>query len=115
MPPAERNVQRVTRLELRLLRMAQRLGETRKAGEVGIRELHQAHGGAGRREVERRNVEILDLVGRKQREAAAPGRYAGDVVGEVEVGIDLDRIADPDARLDACIQQWHTVRAGKAR
>ena len=115
MPPAEGNEYRVPGAEFRLPGMAQRFGVARKSRVIGARELNEAHGSARRREVERGDVEIGELLRRKQREPPAAPRDTGDVVDEIEMGVHLDGVADPHARLHARIEQRHRVRAGEAR
>ncbi len=65
--------------------------------------------------IERADVEVLDLLDGKQREAPAPGHAAGDVVRLVEVRRRDDRGADPQARLDARVQQGQHVVGLEAR
>ena len=74
MPPHAGNEDRIARAELGDLRVLQRFGELREFREIRPREIDQADRLAGRREVERTDVEVLQLFGRKQREAATPRR-----------------------------------------
>ena len=98
MPPQGRDVDGVARLELGGARRGQGLAKARKALEVRILERHHARRLAGHRMVERADIEVGDLVGREQGEAAAAGDDAGDIVRQVEMGADLRAVADPDAR-----------------
>ena len=75
----------------------QRLGEARKALEVRAREVHQTDRLSGGREIERPHVQVGDLLGRKQREAAMARDDTGEVVRQIVMRGDACAIADPDA------------------
>src|SRR3546814_14325040 len=48
--------------------------------------------------VERADIEVGGRAGRKQGKATAAERYDGEIVRQVEMGRDLSRVAQPDAR-----------------
>src|SRR3546814_13196290 len=48
--------------------------------------------------VERADIEVGGRAGRKQGKATAAERYDGEIVRQVEMGRDLSRVAEPDAR-----------------
>ncbi len=56
----------------------------------------QAHRLARRGEIERTDVEIADLIGRKHGEAAPACRHAGEIFRVVKMRRDAGAIADPD-------------------
>jgi hypothetical protein len=62
-PPAEGDEQRVAGSELGVPGVPQGLGMAREPRMVGVRQRHHAHGRAGRREVERRDVQVGELLG----------------------------------------------------
>ena len=66
---------------------------------------HQAHRRAGRREIERPDVEIRDLLGRKQREAPPTADHAADVVPLVEMRRRSNRVAEPDSRQNRGVER----------
>src|SRR5579859_477941 len=72
MPPKRRDVDCVPGTQVRHLSRPEGFSKPRKLLEVRRSQRHEAHGCAGRREVERTNVEIGDLVRRKEGESAAP-------------------------------------------
>ncbi len=96
MPPKRRDVDRVSRLQHRRGRGVQRLPELRVRRQVGGVGRDHAHRLARDGELQGTDVEIGDLLGGKQREAAAAGHDAGDVVRLVEMRRDLHRVAEPD-------------------
>ena len=96
-PPHAGDVERVARLELGDQRVLERRREAREALEVGLLQVDQADRLAGRREVDRTDIQVGQLLRREQREAAMAGRHAGDVVGQVVVRRDAAAIAQPDA------------------
>src|SRR5258708_40241160 len=73
--------------------------EARKAREVGIVDIDQADRHTLRGEFEGSDVEILQLLRRKQHKSAAPRGDAGDVVIEVEMRGNRQCVADPRRRL----------------
>ena len=95
--------------------MRHRGGEAREAFEVGLQEVDQADGLAGRREVERADVQVLDLLRREQGEAAPARHHAGQVVRQVVVGRDAGAVADPDAGQRVAPAQVHAVLVVETR
>src|SRR6266478_24175 len=85
-PPERRDVDCIPRTQVSHLSRGERLTKFRVAFEVRFSKRHQAHGRAGRREVERTDVKVRDLVRRKQSESSAPGDHAPDVVSLIDVG-----------------------------
>jgi hypothetical protein len=75
----------------------------------------QADGLAGRREVDRADVQVLQLLRREQGEAAAAGRHHGDVVRHVVVRGDAGAVADPDAGQRVAAAKVEVVLLAKAR
>ncbi len=102
-PPHARDVDGVPGFEFAGARVFQRVRETRVGVEIGVVEIDEADRLPGRREIDRADVEVRELVGRKQREAAVAGADAGDVLGDVVVRGNARAVADPDShgRLDA--------------
>ncbi len=94
--------------------MFQCLREAREAVEVGLGEIDQAHGLACGRDVQRADVEVGHLPGREQREAAAAGHHAGEVVGQVEVRGDAVAVAEPDADDRVAFAERQVVGGTKA-
>ena len=115
MPPHAGNEDRIARAELGDLRVLQRFGELRESREIRLREIDQADRLAGRREVEWTDVEVLQLFGREQREAATPRDDAGDVVRQIVMGGDARAIAEPDAHERLAIAECEIVLGAKAR
>src|ERR1700690_459536 len=66
-------------------------------------------------EIQRTDIEILDLFGREQGETAAPGDHAADVVPFIEVRGSRDAVAEPDARQHLVVHQAEAILFGKAR
>jgi hypothetical protein len=99
---------------LRHLGVPQRLAEAREALVVGRREVDQADGLAGRVEVERADVQVGQLVGREQGEAAPAGGHHGQVVRQVVVGGDAGLVADPDAGQRVASAEVDVVLAAQA-
>src|SRR5437762_1748683 len=85
MPPERWYEEGVPRAEVGGDCRLQRLAKSREAPEIRVVQPHQAHRRAGRREVERSDVEIRDLLGREQRESPAAAYHAADVVPLIEV------------------------------
>src|SRR3546814_4877956 len=69
---------------------------------------------AGRRQLERAGIEVGELIGREQGEAAAAGDATGDILHQVVMRRDADAVADPDAWRGAG-QQAEAVRRGEGR
>ena len=114
-PPQRRNEKRIAGLELGDAGRGQRILKPREHFEVRVTDLHQAHRRAGRREVERPDVEVGDLFRREQREPAPARHDAGDVVRFVEVGGYRDAVTEPDPRHDRLVEQRQPVLGGKTR
>ena len=96
-PPHAGNEDGIARLQFSTKRMAHRFGKAREPAQVRLVQVHQADWLACWREVERPNVQVLQLVWREQGEAAAAGGGAGQVVRQVVMGGDAGLVADPDA------------------
>lgn len=95
-PPECGDVDGVPGTKLGHFRGLQGSGEARKAREIRMTNDDQAHRLAGRREVERADVEISDLVRRKHRKSPPAGHYASEVIGVVEMRGNAGAVADPD-------------------
>ena len=80
------------------MRSRQSVAKPGIAREIGIAQRHQAHRRPGGREVERADVQIRDLLRRKQRETAAAGHHAADVVPLIDMRGSGDAVAQPDPR-----------------
>ena len=115
MPPERRNEERIPRAELGGDCRLQRLAKSREAPEIRVVQPHQAHRRAGRREVERPDVEIRDLLGRKKRESPAAAHHAADVVPLIEVRRGRDCGAEPDARQHGRVEHGEGILARKSR
>src|SRR5882724_4532828 len=115
MPPQRWDEDRITGSEFGGDCRRQRLTKSRKALEVRLVQPHQTHRRAGRREVERSDVEVRDLLRRKQREAPATTYHAADVVPLIEVRGRGDRRAEPDARQHGAIEDAERILRGKSR
>jgi hypothetical protein len=83
--------------------------------EIGLVEVDQADRLAGRREVQRADVQVRQLLGREQREAAPARRHAGEVVRRVVVGGDARAVADPDRWPALAVAQVDVVLGAEAR
>src|ERR1700682_3446013 len=92
-----------------------RLTKSRKALEVRLVQPHQTHRRAGRREVERADVEGRDPVRRKQRESPPTAYHAADVVPFIEVRGRGDRRAEPDARQHIAVEDAERILRGESR
>ena len=115
MKPVARNEDRVPRGKLGLLRAFQGGGETRIALEVGRRHMDHADRRAGRRRMRRAHVEIGFGFRREQRESAPPRSDHGKIIDWVVVRSDLCGIADPQAGLGRCRDEWHGMGLSEAR
>src|SRR5260221_11443032 len=93
-PPKRRDVDCIPRTQVSHLSRGERLTKLRVAFEVRFSKRHQAHGRAGRREVERTDVKVRDLVRRKQGESSAPGDDAPDVVPLIDMGGRRDAVSE---------------------
>src|SRR5512139_1835094 len=109
MPPERRDVDRVARFQLGRYRCTECIGESREAFEIGGVQLDEAHRRAGRREIERTDVEVCDLLWREERESATAGDYAADVVPLVEMRWSGDGVAEPDAREHGAVEDSEAV------
>ena len=94
-PPQARHVERVARPKLGGFRGLQRLAETRVPLEVRIFQVDQAGRLPREREVQRTDVEVLELIGREERELASPGDDTGEVLRQVPVRRRPRAIAEP--------------------
>src|SRR6185312_10344617 len=94
MPPQRRNEYRIAGCQLCRHRSRKRLAEQREALEIGLVEPHQAHRRTGGREVEGPDIEVRDLLRRKQREASPAGGDARDVVPFIQMSGRRDGIAE---------------------
>src|SRR3546814_1315211 len=81
-PPHIWQIKRIAGFERRFARVAPRLGEARVAVEVGRERVDHADRSAGRRQLERAGIEVGELIGREQGEAAAAGDATGDIRSE---------------------------------
>ncbi len=72
-------------------------GSGDSASKSGACEIDHADRAAGRRIVDRAEIEVAELLRRKEREAAPPDRHAGEIVGKVVVRGDARARAHPDA------------------
>jgi hypothetical protein len=97
MPPHARNEYRIAGPKLGDLHVTPRCHESREFLQVGLCEVHEADGLARRREIQRPDVEIVELVRRKQGEAPVPDGDASEVVGQIVVRGDPRSVADPHA------------------
>ena len=115
MPPERGNVDRVAGLDLGGPRRRQRLAEAREALEIGGVQFDHARRLPRHGAVERPDIEIVDLIGRKQREAPLPRGHASDIVRDVEMGGDDRAIAQPYPRrcVEAC-EQGQGIGLGEA-
>src|SRR5258708_11687067 len=95
-PPQGGNVDRIARLELGTLRNRGCLGKSWKTHEVRIAHVYQADRLARRGQIERTDVQIFDLVGRKHGEAAPSAHHAGQVFGIVEMRRNARAVPNPD-------------------
>src|SRR5258708_39185659 len=66
-------------------------------------------------EIQRTDIEILDLFEREQGETAAPGDHAADIVPFIEMRGSRDAVAKPDARQHFVVHQAEAILFGKAR
>src|SRR5687768_8950155 len=115
MPPHAGNEDRIARAELGDLRVRQRCRELREFCEIRLREIDQADRLACGREIEWTDVEVLQLFGREQREAAAPRNDACDVIRQIVMGGDARAIAQPDAYERLAIAESEIVLGAKTR
>ncbi len=115
MPPHVRDIERVTRFEIGDFRLSPRLGEARKAREVGMIEIDQADRGAADRQVERPRIQHRQAVRREQGKAPPSADIAGDIQLRIVMGLGACRIADPQPGGRRGIQQTHGMRLDKAR
>src|ERR1044071_2213393 len=97
-PPHRWDEYRVARLEDRRITRRKRVLETRKASEVRVGEIDQAHCLATWIKFERPRIKIVHLAGWEHREPPASDGHAGDVVRCVVVARGHCTIADPDRR-----------------
>src|SRR5690606_3245297 len=104
-PPHAGYENRVPRRELRRAGSFHRVGELREALEVRPGDVHEADRLPGGRSIQRADVEVADLLRRKQREAAGAGDDARDVVREIEVRRDPRAVAEPEARQAVALLQ----------
>ena len=95
-PPHARHIHRVTRFELRHLRVFQCIPETRKSLEVGILEINHADDLVGWRKVEWPGIQVRDLSGWKQDETAPARCTAGEIVRQVVMCSDPRAVTHPD-------------------
>src|SRR3569833_473010 len=109
MPPQGRYEYRIPRSELGADCRRQSLVKAWKAREVRLVQGHETHRRAGGSEVQRPDIQIPDLLRRKQGKAPPPPHYTTDVIPLVEVGRRRNRIAEPDARLDGAIEDAQDV------
>ena len=77
-------------------------------------EIDHADRASRRRIVERTEIEIGELIGREERETAAPDRAASKIVGEVVVRCDPRPRADPDTLDQFAIAEIDVVRLVQA-
>ena len=119
MPPHGRVVERVARFQFGDLRGSECLAQSREAPEVRRVDVRHGHDLTAWRRLERTWIEILDLLGRKQREAAPTDQATGDVVRQVVVGERRGAVADPRAdqrwiRFEHCMVQDEVVLGAEA-
>jgi hypothetical protein len=110
-PPVKRNVDRVARLELRDLRLFLRFLEAGKPLQVRVIRIHQADRSPGRRQLERTDVEVLELFGWKQGKTAPPGNDDPDILHQVVMGCDPNSVAEPCSGHDVRFNQIGAVRS----
>ena len=108
--PHRRYVERVAGLQLRDLRVLQRFLEARKFPEIRRVQIDHAHGAASRRIVDRAQVEIAELLRRKEGESATPDRDACEIVRKVVVGGDARPRSHPDAGEAGALAELDVVR-----
>src|SRR5580658_10593773 len=94
-PPERWNEYRVSRPHLGHVGRRQCLAKLRIPRKVGIAQRYQAHRCSRGCKVQRTDVKVCYLLGRKQRETAAPRHDAADVVPLIDVGGSGDLIAQP--------------------
>src|SRR5437764_2739897 len=97
-PPKVGDVDRIARTQFGPLRHGQSFTEARIALKVGLVVRDQADRKTGRRDVERTDVEIADLVRWERREAASAGNHKGEVVRGVKVRRDGRCVPYPKVR-----------------
>jgi len=114
-PPQGRNEHGVSGTHLGHVRRRQCLANLGVPCKVGIAQRHQAHRRAGGCEVQRTDIKVCYLLGRKQRETAAPRDHAADVVPFIDVGGSGDLIAQPDPGQYVGIDDAQAILLGKAR
>lgn len=95
MPPHRRNVERVARTELHLARRLQRLGEPGISLEIGRIDVDETDRLAGEREIQRPDVEVLQLPGREQGPPPPARDDAGEILRLVPMRRRMRPIADP--------------------
>ncbi len=83
------------------VRMRCGFGELGKALQIGLREVHEADGLIAGREIQRPDIKIRQLLGRKQGEAPMTDDDAGDVIGQIMMSSDARAIAEPECSLVA--------------
>ena len=94
--PPHRGIEEcVARFQFGDLRGSQCLAQSREALEVRRADVCHGHDLTARRRLEGTWIEILDLLGRKQREAASTDQATGDVVRHVVMGERRGAVADP--------------------
>ena len=100
MPPAIGDVDRITRFERCGLRIFPSFCKTRIDLQVRIYWVNEAGWRSRRREFERPQIQVGNLLGGKQYEAAAARYIAGDIFAQVIMRCRTDAVAEPDAAIN---------------
>ena len=108
MIPKGRYEECIPRLQLGNLGGRERIAETGIGRKIGGREIDHGDWAPGWGDVDRAKIEIGELVGREQSEAATPHGAAGQIIGKVVMRRDAAGIADPQG----CQRDARTHRHG---
>ena len=99
----------IARLEFCHLRSGKRLLEARIADEIRLLQGHHADGLTREREMNGSDIKIANLIGRKEGKASAATHNTGDIVRDIVVSRDSNRIADPNPRNGRRIGQINRI------
>ena len=115
MPPDRRNEERITRTQVGDERMPKGFGIAWIRVEIGCQWIDHARWRAGQRAIERADIQVAHLPGRKQREAAPSGDDAGKISRAVIMRRGLGSVADPQPGCRAPERQVERIGRGPSR